>query len=134
MNGMQPPPLPAKKSGMPTWALVLIIVGAVGLVGIFMVGMLAAIAIPNFVKARETAQRNACINNLRVIEGAKQQWTLENKKESSDTPTQAQVTTYLKNGAFPMCPAGGTYSINAGDQEPTCSISKHSPSYSPGRY
>src|SRR5438270_14073890 len=49
------------------------------------IGLLAAIAIPNFVKARTTSQQNACINNLRQYDGAVQQWALENKKQSSDT-------------------------------------------------
>jgi prepilin-type N-terminal cleavage/methylation domain-containing protein len=46
------------------------------------IGLLAAIAIPNFVKARQTAQKNACIRNLREIDGAKEQWALENKKSA----------------------------------------------------
>lgn len=125
MNGMQPPPVPVKKSGMPTWALVLIIVGAVGFVGIFMVGMLAAIAIPNFVKARNTAQANACINNLRTIDSAKQQWAVENKKEDTDTPTRDQLEPLLRSGQFPMCPAGGTYTINVVSEPPVCSLPIH---------
>ena len=49
------------------------------------IGLLAAIAIPNFVKSRVTAQKNACISNLKRIDGAVQQWALENKKQSTDT-------------------------------------------------
>jgi hypothetical protein len=45
------------------------------------IGLLAAIAIPNFVKARTTSQQNACINNLRLIDASKQQWALEQKKQ-----------------------------------------------------
>ena len=63
------------------------------------IGLLAAIAIPNFVKARENAQLNSIFNNLRIIEGAKDQWALENKKGTGDTV--ASVTTisdYLKGG------------------------------------
>lgn len=128
MNGTQPPQIPtapAKKSGMPTWAIVLIVLGIVGIVGIAVIGMLAAIAIPNFVKARNTAQMNACINNLRQIDGAKQQWTLENKKELTDTPTQSEVAAYLKDGQLPICPAGGAYTINAVGKDPACSVPKH---------
>ena len=62
------------------------------------IGLLAAIAIPNFVKARKTSQTNACINNLRQIDGAKQQWALEAGKGSGDTPTPAQLTPYLGRG------------------------------------
>ena len=49
------------------------------------IGLLAAIAIPNFVRARNTAQQNACINNLRQLDGGKQQWALENKQSDSGT-------------------------------------------------
>ena len=84
-----------------------------------------AIAIPNFVKARETAQRNACINNLRQIDAAKQEWALENHKTATDTPTEAEVAHYLKSGQFPICPQGGDYTIGANAEEPTCSIAGH---------
>jgi len=63
------------------------------------IGLLAAIAIPNFVRARQTSQTNACINNLRQIDGAKQQWALEAGKVASDTPTPAQITPYLGRGS-----------------------------------
>lgn len=128
MNATRPPPVPTplqKKSGMPTWAIVLIVLGIVGVVGIAIIGMLAAIAIPNFVKARETAQINACINYLRMIDAAKQQWALENKKESTDTPTESEVVAYLKTGLFPVCPADGNYRINTVGGSTTCSIPKH---------
>jgi prepilin-type N-terminal cleavage/methylation domain-containing protein len=85
------------------------------------IGLLAAIAIPNFVRARNTAQKNTCINNLRQIDGAKQQWALENKKADTDTPVAADVTAYLK--AYPTCPAAGTYTIAAVSASPTCSKS-----------
>lgn len=128
MNEHQPPPLttsPANKSGMPTWAIVLIVVGIVGFIGIAGIGLLAAIAIPNFVRARETAQMNACINNLRTIDAAKQQWALEHEKEPDDTPTQNEVVIYLRDGWFPNCPAGGVYTIHSVETSPTCSIPKH---------
>jgi prepilin-type N-terminal cleavage/methylation domain-containing protein len=87
------------------------------------IGLLAAIAIPNFVRARNTAQQNACINNLRQMDGAKQQWALENKKNDTDTPLSTDVAVYLKGGLFPHCPASGTYSVNAVNTDPTCSKS-----------
>src|SRR5438093_282384 len=70
------------------------------------VGMLASIAIPNYVKTRATSQKNACINNLRQIDSGVQQWALENKKPATAVPSIAEVTPYLKNTA--ICPAGGT--------------------------
>ena len=86
------------------------------------IGLLAAIAIPNFVKARGTAQKNACINNLRQIDGAKEQWALENKKSSGSTTVDTEVQTYIK-GAAPSCPGGGTYTYQVVDTNPTCSLS-----------
>jgi hypothetical protein len=92
------------------------------------VGMLSAIAIPNFVKARQASQKNACINNLRQIDGAKQQWALENNKESSDVPMQKDIQPFIgrgSSGIWPVCPQGGNYTIGSVDQPPTCSISGH---------
>jgi prepilin-type N-terminal cleavage/methylation domain-containing protein len=90
------------------------------------IGLLAAIAIPNFVKARTTAQKNACIANLKQIDGAVQQWALENKKTSTDTYllTDTTVLQYLKGTNLPTCPAGGAYSPGATvANTPTCSLS-----------
>lgn len=63
------------------------------------IGLLAAIAIPNFVKAREQAQLNSIFNNLRIIEGAKDQWALENKKGTGElVPDIVTISDYLKGG------------------------------------
>lgn len=89
------------------------------------IGLLAAIAIPNFVRARTTSQTNACINNLRQIDGAKQQWALETKQATDATPVLADIDDYLRS--TPLCPAAGSdtsftgsYSINAVSAAPTC--------------
>jgi prepilin-type N-terminal cleavage/methylation domain-containing protein len=63
------------------------------------IGLLAAIAIPNFVRARTTSQKNACINNLRQIDGAKQQWALENNQTGSAACTSANIDPYMGRGA-----------------------------------
>ena len=92
------------------------------------IGLLAAIAIPNFVRARTTSQMNACINNLRQIDGAKQQWALETKQQSTALPVVTDITPYLKSAV--LCPAGGStatsiatsYNINNLDTKPTCII------------
>ena len=86
------------------------------------IGLLAAIAIPNFVRARTTSQKNACINNLRQIDGAKQQWALENKKVDSDTPGNTDITPYLKGNVIPSCPANGTYTLANVATTPSCSL------------
>src|ERR1017187_2156772 len=70
------------------------------------IGLLAAIAIPNFVRARTTSQKNACINNLRQIDGAVQTWALDNKQASTAAVSFAAIQPYLKNSV--ICPAGGT--------------------------
>ena len=88
------------------------------------IGLLAAIAIPNFVKARTTAQKNACINNLRQIDGAKEQWALEKKQAPGAVVVDAEVDTYIKGGS-PKCPAGGTYTYNNVDTNPACDIAEH---------
>ena len=91
-------------------------------------GMLAAIAIPNFVKARQTAQQNGCINNLRQIDAAKQQWALENNKKSTDVPSQSDIQPYVgrgPNGTWPACPSGGQYTIGPVGERPTCTIPGH---------
>ncbi len=90
------------------------------------IGLLAAIAIPNFVKARATAQKNACIANLKQIDGAVQQWALENKKAATDTYALTDTTflAYLKGSLLPACPGGGAYSAaTTVSGSPTCSLS-----------
>jgi prepilin-type N-terminal cleavage/methylation domain-containing protein len=89
------------------------------------IGLLAAIAIPNFVRARATSQKNACINNLRQIDGAKQQWALEQHQVSTATPVSADIQPYLGRGAagtYPTCPASGAYTIAAVNVPPSCSL------------
>jgi prepilin-type N-terminal cleavage/methylation domain-containing protein len=88
------------------------------------IGLLAAVAIPNFVKARQTAQRNACIRNLQQIDGAKEQWALEAKKSPGAPTVDSEVDAYIKNGR-PICPASGTYTYGAVGENPTCSVATH---------
>jgi type II secretory pathway pseudopilin PulG len=90
------------------------------------IGLLAAVAIPNFVKARNTAQQTGCINNLRQIDGAKQTWALENNKGPEAQPNDDDLTKYIKldkNNKIPGCPAGGAYSYGTVGSLPTCSLS-----------
>jgi hypothetical protein len=102
-----------------------LITGYLSIALIPIIAMLAAIAIPNFVRARNVAQRNACLYNLRMIDGAKQRWALENKKEGTDIPTAEDIKVYLSDKPFPVCPAGGVYTVNAVDQAPACSTPGH---------
>ncbi len=71
------------------------------------IGLLAAIAIPNFIHARTTSQSNACINNLRQIDGAKQEWALELKENATASPGATDIQPYLgrgTTGTTPYCP------------------------------
>ena len=90
------------------------------------IGLLAAIAIPNFVKARAASQKSACIANLKQIEGAKATWALENKKVNTDVPSGTDLygaTLYIRTA--PTCPASGTYSIGAVTTTASCSVTDH---------
>jgi prepilin-type N-terminal cleavage/methylation domain-containing protein len=95
------------------------------------IGLLAAIAIPNFVKARATSQCNACINNLRQIDAAANQFALEKGKTTGSAisyPTD--LTPYIKlttAGAIPACPANGTYACATVGSNPTCTLSTLTP-------
>ena len=92
-------------------ALAGLITGYVGIAfSILVVPMMAAIAVPNFVRARTTAQMNMCISNLRQLDGAKQQWALDNKKPETATPTWQDLEPYLKRKL--ECPVGGVYTIS----------------------
>jgi len=87
------------------------------------IGLLAAIAIPNFVRARTQSQKNACINNLRQIDGAVQQWALENKQAPAAAVATSDVLPYLKSAV--VCPAGGTtfgnsYTVTTVAAKPVC--------------
>jgi prepilin-type N-terminal cleavage/methylation domain-containing protein len=80
------------------------------------IGLLSSIAVPNFVRARTTSQVNACINNLRQIDSAKQQWALENKQDPAAEPDRTDIAPYMgrsTGGALSdvdfTCPAAGTY-------------------------
>jgi len=95
------------------------------------IGLLAAIAIPNFVKARTTSQQNACINNLRLIDSSKQQWALEQRQTSSNLPTGSDLQPYLgrgNNGELPTCPVdpqnsfATSYNPNVIGTPPVCLI------------
>ena len=98
------------------------------------IGLLAAIAIPSFVKARTTSQKNACINNLRQIDSAKEQWAMATKATANAEVTAAMqsaeptatnsINEYIKGGE-PDCPAGGTLVYQNIGSNPTCTVTEH---------
>lgn len=95
---------------------------------IAIIGLLCAIAIPNYVKARANSQAQACINNLRQIDGAMQQFAIENGKKLGDAVNYPNdLTPYIKlnsGNQIPSCPAAGTYTVATVGQEPSvfCSL------------
>ena len=89
------------------------------------IGLLAAIAIPNWIAASDRSKQNVCTNNLRQIDAAKQQWALEYKKTAEAVPSAQDLSPYFKDGVFPVCPAGGVYTIGAVGDVPACSVASH---------
>ena len=92
------------------------------------IGLLAAIAIPSFVKNRNLAQQNRCINNLRMIDGAKQQAAMEmgwvDTTDCDDASNASNVNVYIKGG-LPTCPSNGTYTYNDVQDDPECDVTGH---------
>lgn len=96
------------------------------------IGLLAAIAIPSFVKSTRAAQRNTCINNLRQIDGAKQAWAMETRQGGQAVPSKTDIDPYLGRAGRAdniVCPAGGagatfemSYEINSVTNLPTCKV------------
>jgi hypothetical protein len=86
-----------------------------------------AIAVPNFIKARETSRKNSCVANLKQIDCAKEQWAMDNGKATGTAVTWGNLTGatgYLKGPVTgPICPGGGTYTIANVGTNPSCSKS-----------
>jgi competence protein ComGC len=113
-----PPPVdpaprkPAKQFGWGFWIVLVLILG-----------LLTAITVPNFVKARTTACHNACIANLKHIDGAIAQWALENHKPDNASVEVTNMVAYLKGKQLPVCPANGTYILTTVSAKPACTQS-----------
>jgi prepilin-type N-terminal cleavage/methylation domain-containing protein len=87
------------------------------------ISLLAAVSIPSFIRARQTAQTTACLNNLRLLEAAKNQWALETGHTTGDPVASTDVKPYLGNTSsspFPACPLGASYIIGNIGTNPIC--------------
>ena len=90
------------------------------------IGILAAIVVPNLKKSIDTARQRACAINRRNIDGVKLQWAADNKQPTTATPVENQLfgaSAYLEHK--PDCPAGGAYAINTVEQKCTCNFPRH---------
>ncbi|MGB9620156.1 MAG: competence type IV pilus major pilin ComGC [Armatimonadota bacterium] len=87
---------------------------------VLIISVLLAIAIPNFMRARETSRAKACCSNLRQIETAKEQNAMDNKLSDGDDVVGDLWPDYIKEE--PQCPSGGTYTINPIGTNAECSI------------
>ncbi len=89
------------------------------MVVVMIMGMLLAIAVPNFVTARKNGRIETCLSNLKAIDEAKQQYAMENGLTSGSAVGNAAalVPTYMQ--AWPTGPIAGTYAANAVGTDPT---------------
>lgn len=92
---------------------------------VLIIGILMAIAIPNFIKSRETARAKACVANLKQIDAAKAQLQMSATPPANDEDSiKAKVGSYIKgvaDGALPVCPSGGNYTVGNYETNPKCS-------------
>ena len=76
------------------------------------IALLAAIAVPSFMSARTKSMQASCQNNLRLLDGAMQQYALDNSNVVATALTQLVGTNgYIKD--TPVCRGGGTYTLPA---------------------
>ncbi len=94
------------------------------MVVVAIIATLTGVATTSLIRARKTASEKSCIGNLMQLDSAKQQWAVNENKQVSKTPVQADIIgseLYLKQ--MPACPSGGTYTIGSVATKPACSLS-----------
>lgn len=90
---------------------------------VLIIGILLAIAVPNFIRARESSRAKSCVSNLKQIEAAKEQWAMDTKAGPTATPDASDLygtDKYIKTE--PQCPSDGNYTIGAMNERPTCDV------------
>jgi len=98
---------------------------------VLIIGILLAIAVPSFLKARETSRAKSCVSNLKQIESAKEQWAMDLRKIGTDVAAPAELYgagKYIKKA--PECPSNGVYSELSVAEDPICSIGDNGPDLS----
>jgi len=91
---------------------------------VLIIAILLAIAVPNFMHAREQSREKACISNLDMIEGGKEQCIMEKNLDVGDVVVFADlVPDYIQK--MPVCPSGGTYAVEPINAMPSCTIPGH---------
>ena len=93
---------------------------------VLIIGILMAIAVPNFIQARTSSRKQTCIANLKQIDSGKEQWAMDKKKDTGDTVVTTELygaTGYIK--VAPTCPASGTYAVGVVGTNPTCTVTGH---------
>ena len=85
------------------------------------IGLLIAVAVPNFSKMRKDAQKTACHAQLKQIDGSKEMWATQEKRADGDTPSDSQLGVYFKDG-MPTCPGGGSYTIGPVGSDASCTV------------
>jgi competence protein ComGC len=114
--------VPEKKTGL-WWGIGCLVAALAIPVIVAVIGLLAAIAIPSFVKARDTSQLHACINNMRMLDAAKEQAALQHNYKAGNTVSEVEISQFLKSGFAGLhCPKGGHYTINPVGLPPECSV------------
>ncbi|MBV6459634.1 MAG: hypothetical protein HONBIEJF_02785 [Fimbriimonadaceae bacterium] len=92
---------------------------------VLILGILLAIAVPSWIKARENSRRTSCLRNLKKIEEAKEIFIVEAKLKEGDAVGEDDLhPTYIKGSAFPECPENGDYGIGEVGEAVSCSIHK----------
>jgi prepilin-type N-terminal cleavage/methylation domain-containing protein len=95
---------------------------------VLIIAIICEIAIPNFIIARNTSWANACVENLREIEAAKEEWAMVKRQGPTASPGSTDLVGTATTGfmkSFPACPAGGTYTIGNMQTRPACSVAGH---------
>ncbi len=87
---------------------------------VLIIGVLLAVAIPNFVKARNSSRGKSCVANLRQIDSAKEQYMMDNRTTTAPSAMTNLVPDYIKS--TPACPSGGSYTLGNATTAPSCAI------------